>query len=150
MSKYSGKGAAAVGTDKTILNLFEPGSSMVRAEIVELLVSCGATPADLMTIFFLMRSTAVGTEGSGFTPVPTDPAFKAASCDFGVAHSAEPTYTANSELLDFALHQRALHRWLAEPGFGLILPATASNGIGLKSSASGGTAIHRATMFFLE
>jgi len=150
MASYSGYGSAAVGTDKTILNLFQPGSNMVRAALVEFVLGCSSTPADLTGLFQLKRTTAVGTEGSGFTPLPLDPAFKAASCDYGVAHSVEPTYTSANELYGFGLHQRATHRWIAEPGRGLVIPATASNGIGLKSSSHGGTPTMVATMFHEE
>jgi hypothetical protein len=145
---YSGVGNAAVGTDKTVINLIS--SATRRPALIELIVGCGATPADLTTIFHLERFTAVGTEGSGFTPVPIDPASPAAACDFGVAHSAEPTYTANAILMKFALHQRSIFRWVAAPGRELWAPATANNGIGLQSQSSGGTAAHDATMFFQE
>jgi hypothetical protein len=147
-NSYTGVGAAAVGTDKTVMNLIS--SATRRPALTELIVSCSASPADLSTLFHLERFTAVGTEGSGFTPLPVDPASPAAASDFGVAHSAEPTYTASAILMKFALHQRSIFRWVAAPGRELVAPATANNGIGLQSQSSGGTASHDATMFFVE
>lgn len=147
--RYSGVGSAAVGTDKTVLTLF--GAATIKPKISELIVGCGATPADLTTIFHLERFTAVGTEGTGFTPLALDPGDPASLADFGVGvFSVEPTYTASAILMKFPLNQRLTWRWLANPGFELVIPSTASNGIGLQSQSSGGTAAHEATMYFEE
>lgn len=153
MNKFSGHGEAAVGTNKTILNLFKsPASPTTRAGIVQVLIGSDATPADQATDFSLGRTTAVGTEGSGFTPVNYDPDSGAASeCDFGVGHSAEPTYTANKELIRFPLNQRATLQWTAVgDGYELILPATQNNGAGLRSTSSTGTPTTQATILYIE
>jgi len=150
MSKrYAGVGAAAVGTDKTILTLIS--ATTVRPRLADILIGCGATPADLATIFHVQRFTAVGTEGSGYTPTPLDPDDPASACDCGVGtFTVEPTYTATGILLKLSMNQRATVRWVAAPGFELVAPATAGNGIGIKSSSSGGTASHEATILFEE
>lgn len=153
MNKYTGHGEAAVGTDKTILNLFRSAASPVaRAGIVQILLGCDATPADQATDFLVGRTTALGTEGSGFSPVNLDPDSGAASeSDFGVAHGSEPTYTSNKELLRWALNQRATFQWTAlGDGYELILPATQNNGAGLKSSSSTGTPTCQATIMYIE
>lgn len=137
---YSGVGTAASGTDKTLINLIS--SATRRPAIVELMLSCGATPADLTAIYQFERFTAVGTAGSSFTPFPIDPQYPAAACNFGVAHSAEPTYTAAAILLRVSCHQRATINWKALPGRQLVAPATANNGIGLQCQSSGGTAAY--------
>ena len=147
--RYSGYGAAAVGTNKTILNVF-PAATTVRPSLYDVLVGCAATPADQAASFICGRHTALGTEGSGFTPVALDPANPASVADCGVAHSAEPTYTANLNLLQFSLNQRATFRWVAAPGSELISPVTASNGIGLYSLSATGTASHSACFLFSE
>lgn len=147
-SHYSGKGAAAVGTDKTILALLS--STSVRPSLKSFTVSFGGTPGDISTILLLMRLTAVGTEGNGFTPTALDPADPAAVADYAAAHSAEPTYTANSELWDAALNQRATFRHVCEPGAEFVVPASANNGIGLKSSSSTGTPTGRVSMIHFE
>ena len=147
--RYTGNANVAVGTDKTILTLIS--ATTVRPRLVDVLIACGATPADLATLFYLQRFTAAGTEGSGLVPAPLDPDDPAALADFGVGvFGAEPTYTAAKILLAIALNQRATFRWVASPGFELVAPATAANGIGCKSSASGGTAAHAVTMLFEE
>ena len=118
--------------------------------IYEYIIGSDATPADLTTKFVLGRFTAVGTEGSGFTPIAIDPADPAAAGDYGVAHSAEPTYTANAIVGVVSLNQRATFRWIAAPGCELKAPASANNGIGCYSENSGGTAIHQCMMYHEE
>lgn len=150
--RYHGVGSAAVGTTKAILNLFRsPATPTSRAKIYDILVGCAATPADLATRFRVGRTTAVGTEGSGFTPVNLDPGGPVSQSDFGVgAFSVEPTKTANADLLGFSINQRATFRWIAAPGGELILPATQNAGACLESVASGGTTAHEACIFFEE
>lgn len=146
---YSGNATAASGTDKTLLTLIS--STTRRPSLTELLLGCGAAPADLTAIFHLERFTAAGTEGSGFTPFPVDPAFPAAAHDFGCGvFSVEPTYTASAILLRVVCHQRQTLNWKAFPGRELVAPATASNGIGLQCQGSGGTAAYDATIFSQE
>ena len=147
--KYAGNGAAAVGTNKTILTLIS--AATIRPMLYDLLIGSGVTPADLATIFHLERFTAVGTEGSGFTPEPLDPDDPASLADYGVGvFAAEPTYTAGAVLLKVPLNQRATFRWVAAPGGELVVPATAANGIGLTPIASGYSADVAATLHWEE
>jgi hypothetical protein len=152
MERFVGHGEAAVGTNKTILNLFaSPATPTNRARVYDIIVGCDATPADQATDFYFGRTTAVGTEGSGFTPNNLDNGGPAGNHDFGVAHSAEPTYTANKELLRFSLNQRSTFRWVAvAPEYELLLIATQNSGGGLKSSSSTGTPTTQACMYFCE
>ena len=146
--RYAGHGAAAAGTNKTLLALIS--ATTVRPRLYDLILGSGAAVADVTTKYHLERFTAVGTEGSGFTPIALDPADPAAKSDYGVAHTAEPTYTASAHLLAISLNQRATFRWIAAPGSELIAPATANNGIGLQSQASTGTPTCEAVMLHEE
>lgn len=147
--KYSGNGSAAAGTDKTILTLIS--AATIRPRLYDLVIASGASPADVATILHLERFTAVGTEDSGFTPLPLDPDDPASAADYGVGvFSVEPTYTASEVLMKIALNQRATFRWVAAPGSELVAPATADNGIGLQSQSSGGTPQQDVTMFHEE
>lgn len=152
MEAFHAFGEAAVGTDKTIWNLFNPNATpTTRGRIYDITTGCEATPNDAATDFRVSRSTAVGTEGSGFTPVNIDPDGPAGEYDAGIAHpTTGPTYTANAILLQFSLNQRATYRWVANPGCELILPATQNNGAGLYSSSGTGTAVHQSSVFFYE
>ena len=141
MPRYTGHANAATGTNKTILTLFQPAASPAhRLRLYEIILGCAATPADQAALFFLGRFTAVGTEGSGFSPVPLDAADVASIADCGCgAFSVEPTYTSGLQLLTFALNQRATFRFVSAPGGEIVLPATQSNGAGMYSSTSTST-----------
>lgn len=144
--------SVASGTDKTLINIFHAAATPTcRGRITEVIVGSVATPADQAADFYLGRTTAVGTEGSGFVPSNLDPGGPAGEMDSGLgAFSAEPTYTANKLLLDFSLNQRATFRWVANPGYELIMSATQSHGAGLKTASSTSTQTHGATIFFEE
>jgi hypothetical protein len=143
----------ATGTDKTLINLFNPAATPTsRAKIYEILLGSVATPADVAVKFLVGRTTAVGTEGAGFTPNNIDPVGPAGECDSGVGvFTVEPTYTANKQLLVVTVNQRSVFRWVASPGKELVAAATQNNGLGLKSSSvSSGTPAYESTIFFME
>ena len=149
MKCYHGMGSGAVGTDKSLLTLIS--AATIRPHLYDVLIGCEATPADQATQLLIARFTAVGTEGSGFTPIALDPADPAALSDCGSGvFSVEPTYTANANLLQISMNQRATFRWVAAPGGELIAPATANNGIGLYSDSATGTATHEASFHWHE
>lgn len=143
--KFSASGSGiASGTDKSLFNFFNPLATPTRrGKIYDLLVGSVVTPADQAAKFLLGRTTAVGTEGSGFTPVNIDPAGPAGETDVGVGvYGGEPTFTANKTLLLFSLNQRATFRWVAAPGSELMIAATQNNGAALKTSSSTSTQAH--------
>ena len=144
---YSVQGAAAVGTNLTILGV--TATTAVRPSIYELNVGCGATPADQAGVFRLARYTAAGTSTS-VTPKPIDPANPACVSTSGYNHTVEPTYTSGEVMLAFPLNQRATFRWVAVPGSEFIAPATAANGLGFYSLSNTGTASHTAHFLFTE
>lgn len=148
--RYSGiSGSVAVGTNKALLNLIS--AATVRPHLYDLIAGCVATPADAATNFQVVRTTAIGTEGSGFTPTKLDPGSPASLCDIGQGvFSAEPTKTANSAILSFSMNQRATFRWVAAPGGELIAPATAGNGLAVESLSSTVATAHEATIHWNE
>jgi len=102
-----------------------------RGRIYELWISsANSPPADQTADYSLKRYTAAGTS-TPFTPNPTDPAEPAALLSAGYNHSVEPTYTANSDLLRIAVHQKFTMRWYGAPGREFVIPAASGNGIGL-------------------
>ncbi len=149
MRAYSIHGTGATGTDKTILTLI--GGTSTQPLIESFTISSGVTPAEQTTVYHLQRFTAVGTEGSGYTPVPLSPYSIATSADGGSGvFSVEPTYTASTVLYDVAVHMRATYTWNAKPGFQFWVPPTAANGIGLKSSSSTSAYTANATIIFSD
>ncbi len=146
----SAQGVAS-GTNKTLINLFNPAATPTnRGRIFDVIVGSVATPSDQAAKFLLGRTTAVGTEGSGLVPNNLDPAGPAGAYDSGIAHSGEPTYTANKQMLVFSVNQRATFRWISAPGAEIVLAATQNNGAGLKTSSSTSTQAHEATIMFEE
>lgn len=130
----------ATGTDAAIAA--SPGTtaltvisaSTVRPSIYFIDGSFSGTPSDIMIQFQAMRFTAAGTAGGAVTPAPLDTLGAAALATCGENHSAEPTYTAATELIDVARHFRAPFQFVAvDPSAGLLLPATAANGVGFRS-----------------
>ena len=68
----------------------------------------------------------------------------------GKNHTAEPTYTASTELLTIQNNLRASQRWVAAPGFELVIPATNLAGIGAKAIHASSTAEVSVTFMWLE
>lgn len=107
-----------------------------RFRLYDILVGSEASPADNAFLYRLRRCTAAGTS-TGVTPRNLDPASATTELDAGENHTVEPTYTAGSELLFIPVNQRATMRWVAVPGAELVMPATASNGIGVETPSAG-------------
>lgn len=152
MEKFSTRvSAVASGTDKTLINLFNPAATpTTRGRIYEISVGSADTPADEAANFLLNRTTAVGTEGSGLTPhnILGGPA---GAYDSGLgAFSGEPTYTAGSVLHGFFVNLRTSFLWRAFPGSEPVLAATQNNGAGLKVASATGTSDFGAVILFME
>lgn len=147
--KYHSFAAAEIEENHSHLTLFAENR---RTRVFEVIIGSAATPADSYAKWVIRRyTTGHGTETGGFTPVNLDPDGPAADADAGAGKfSAEPTYTAGSELFVVGLNQRATFRWVAAPGCELIGINAANNGLGLCPVTCGGTAIHTASMFHEE
>lgn len=149
MRGYSTVGSNATGTaNKTLVTVV--AASTVRPAIFDVVCGCSATPSDQATNMAVQRFTVAGTGGTTTVPTPLDSAGVAALTASGQAHSVEPTYTSNTKLLQFSMNQRATFRWVASPGFELIAPATAANGIGLYLVTATATTVYDGTLIFYE
>lgn len=150
--RYSSVGSANVGTAKSIVTLVS--ASNIRPGMYHAVIGCAATPGDQASKFYLARFTAAGTPGASPTPQALDPGDPASLCSSGsgggTAFSAEPTYTAGAILAIISGNQRNTLQFWAGPGYELVAPATAANGIGLYSATATGTAVHDATIFWIE
>ena len=118
-----------------------------RGKLYYFSVGSEATPADNVFLWRVRRVTAAGTS-TAVTPVAQDPADAATETDAGENHSAEPTYTSNSELIVFPLNQKATFQWAQPPGREIVWPATASNGIGIDTPTA--TAVTVAAMVYFQ
>lgn len=147
MARYSVDGQDTNTAATSILGI--TGAATIRPKIYDLILGSDATPADNAAEYVLQRSTAAGT-ATAVTPQALDPLTVAATATAGEAHSAEPTYTANAILLQWAQNQRATFRWVAAPGGELVVAATAANGIGLQVIGIAGSAVNTNACFHFE
>jgi hypothetical protein len=111
-----------------------------------------ATPADAAILWSVRRSTAAGTSTAVVVGY-LDPGDSASESDAGENHTIEPTYSSTDgfTMLSVALNQRATFRWVAAPGMEIVVPQTASNGIGIETDTiSTGTPVISATVHCLE
>lgn len=123
---YSIDGQDTNTVSTTILEL--RSTTAIRPRIYYVTCGSDATPGDEAAEYALTRTTTAGTS-TAVTPRPLDPDDPAAVATAGEAHSAEPTYTADVILLQWAQNQRATFQWHAQPGREIVLPA-AANGVG--------------------
>lgn len=128
---------AVTGTDTNTASTTQAGitsAATVRPVLYYIEISSPATPAEQAAEYFIQRYTAAGTS-TAFTPVALDPGDPASLASAGINHSVEPTYTASAVMLRWAMNQRVTFQWAAPVEFGLKMPATAANGLGLLSNA---------------
>lgn len=70
--------------------------------------------ADNAVKYSIMRSSAKGTASTSITPNAVDQnVTQAALSTFDTAWNINPTITATSQILQWAMHQRATYRWVA-------------------------------------
>jgi hypothetical protein len=116
-----------------------------RARLYDVMFGSEATPADAAILWQIRRCSAAGTS-TGVTPQNLDAASFTTEFDAGTNHTIEPTYTANAYMLSVPLNQRATFRWVAAPGGEIVIPATASNGVGIETDTiSTGTPVITST-----
>lgn len=132
MGNYAVKMQRTASATLSLGSITAPGSGMRRAWIWDVVLGSEAAAADNPFLYILQRVTAAGTRTS-VTPQQVDPGDAAAATTAGENHTVEPTYTAGAILLEVPLNQRATMRWQVDPRDGLVIPATANNGIGIQT-----------------
>lgn len=127
----------------------ERGASK-RAKITDVMSGFDiASPSDNLMIFTGIRGSASGT-GTARTPDPLDPADGAAVTTAEENHTAEPTYTANTEFIRIGQHMRAAYRWVARPGGEIVIPNTAGALVGFRGEHATAAPDHTCTVHFEE
>ena len=147
MRRYSASGNSAAGTNVTILEVV--ASTSTRGRIYDIMIGSDQAPADIATKFRLIRGTVAGA-GTAFTPTALDPADPAGLLTAQQGTFTAQTKTANSQMLEIALNQRASYRFVSVPDSEIVIPATASNWVGLESIASGATPTISTTFLYQE
>lgn len=131
-------------------SLEAPSSTPRRIALAELIVGSDAGTLGTSNFRFeLQRSTTAAT-GTSVTPNPLDPADAACSAVMKSNLTVQGTNTAGQIPLTIPLSQQATFRWVANPGYEIIIPAVATNGLHLNTPVSGNNPSAVATMVFVE
>lgn len=140
MANYAVTLARTASTSASLGNWNAASSSPRRNKTYDLMVGSEASPADNAFLYLVQRITTAGTS-TAVTPSPIDPADAASGMTAGQNDTIEPTYTAGLVMLRIPVNQRATFRWVAGQGAELVVPATASNGLGIQTPTSSAVAI---------
>lgn len=145
--RYSINGSRTLGSNVTVLGL--TSTAAIKPEIIYLCLGSVGTPADNAAEYRLNRYTAAGTS-TAVTPQALDPGSPAATASAGENHSAEPTYTSGAVLWRSAKNMRPTLQVYFQEGAGIVLPATASNGVGLLNVSVTTAYAEMATIHYVE
>ncbi len=149
----------SVGLTQTAISTLTSGNDGVgeilagvtshRPRIYDLLFSHGGTPAD-NTIRWITPRVTTSATGSAAQENSLD--FDAPNADATTEEefTVGGTVTADTEIIDIDLNQRATFRWVAAPGGEIVLPATAASGIMINASSAAYTGIARCTIHWEE
>ena len=149
MALWSTGGSKDATSVQAVLLLVAAAASMRRAELYDFAIGSNAVSADTTFLWIVQRCTTAGT-GAALTPNANDPADPiAATTVVKDTVTVDPTLTAAAFLARIPLNQKATYRWATIPGTGIIIPATASNGVILGLSAAT-TTLFAATASFNE
>ena len=108
----------------------------------------GAVPADVNYLIRIARQSTAGT-WTAATPNPLDPADTATTLVGGSDSTAAGTEGVS--LGEYGVNLNLGYRWVAIPGFELIIPATNANGIFLRFvTVSGGTDVNAGNIIFYD
>lgn len=148
MARYAVELNRTASTSLSLGVITADGTRPRRGKFYDLIFGQDGTPGDAAFKYVIQRCTAAGTSTS-VTPRPLDPADAATESDAGEEHTVEPTYTSGVVLLSIAMNGRASFRWQQDPAYGLVYPATASNGLGIQTPVADTIAI-TATVHYEE
>lgn len=140
MANYAVTLARTASAAASLGNYNAASSGPRRNKTYDVVIGSEASPADNAFLYLLQRCTTAGTS-TAVTPSPIDPADAASGMTAGQNDTVEPTYTAGLVMLRLPLNQRATFRWVAGQGGELVVPATASNGLGFQTPTSSAVAI---------
>lgn len=149
MPAYTATTRAAVANPRTIGRIGHDASAVQRGSLNRMTLSCSGTPADNAIIWTLQRCTTTGTMTT-LTPALRDVSDGPADLVASENATAEPTYTASTEMFDNAVNQRATLIVVYDDRNEITIPATANNGLGLKAAHASYTGNAEATFTWVE
>ncbi len=146
-------GQATTTTYRTLLMVWASSGTQAlrRGKVYDLLIGTNGTPADNYMQWDVSRTTTTPTTGTAtaINPLDTSDASAAALAQINLG-TTEATITSSSSLLNVGINQRASYRWVAAPGSELVFPATAANGLAVRTLSGGYTGTATAAVMMQE
>jgi len=140
MAKFGGQFLkATTSTTVGVASLEAASASPRRVKLCELVL--GSDAGTLGTSNFrwdVNRSTTTAT-GTTVTPNALDPADTTLTAIIKSNLTVQGTNTAGAIPLSIPLSQQATFRWVANPGFEIVIPGSASNGLHVNTPVAGNT-----------
>lgn len=149
MPKYAVPLTRTASATLSVGTVTADASAPRRMKFFRVIVGASGTMDDSAFKWQLQRCTTAGTS-TAVTPVKLDPADGAAINDAGENHTVDPTLTANDIPWQKALHTRAPYDLFLGPGYEIVTPATASNGLALRTPTAGALIAVNATLHYEE
>ena len=149
MAKYSVVLARTASATLSVGNVIANATTAHRMKFFRLAFGASGTPADTAYLVQLQRCTTAGTS-TAVTPQKLDPADRAAQATAGENHTVDPTLTANELPFSRGVHTRTGLELFLGPGYEIVTPATASNGLALRTPTAGSLIAVNATIHFEE
>jgi hypothetical protein len=151
MAKYGAQFLKPItATNVGVASLEAPGSGPRRITLDELIVGSDSTTLGTSNFRWdVQRSTGPAT-GTPVIPEPLD------TVDVPCGALVKSNLTANGAPaagkipLSIPLSQQATFRWVANPGFGIIVPATGGAGLHLLTPVAGNSANAAGSLIFEE
>jgi hypothetical protein len=141
---------ASLSSSLSVGALQAPASGMRRIKVYGLEIGSEAVPANNANLWQIQRSTTAGTWTNARTPQALDSADAAAVSVGDDTATVDPTLTASAFQMTLPLNQQATFNWQCIPGGELVVPATASNGLALRTPTAPASLAGTATWYFEE
>lgn len=141
MGNYSAVWNATNTQSTTVPIMTLTAAATTRTRLIEFDQGSDATPADNAGTFLFRRHSTTPASGTAITPAPIDPA-DPASLSSAMSGPSIGAPTLGTSLFQFAVNQRATFRWVAVPGYELVIPATAQAGISMLPTVVAGSAVN--------
>jgi len=116
------------------------GSGMRRAKLCELILGSDAGTLGTSNFRFEVQRSTTAATGTTVALNPLDPADSLAAVTLLKSSlTVQGSNTAGQIPLTIPLSQQATFRWVANPGFEIVIPAIANNGLHINTPVAGNT-----------
>jgi hypothetical protein len=140
MANYSFTMKRTASATLDVGSILTAASNPRRFRLVDLILGAEGTPADNGFLWEVNKRTGLATGGTSVTGQPLEDGDTIASTLVGnQAPTANGAGSGNK--LSIPLNQRNTFRWMARAGGAIVVPATASNGLGFSTPTSSAVAV---------